>query len=1229
MILKIDNPRYIPSADEDSIILFVDEATMTLKGKRSDGEILSFTGSFDLDSFLEGITVSAADVKAGKKFINSSGALLNGTMSASSVNKNNNTVTVTAGYINERTTVTVGNIFNEFTVYTPGTSDRIIPANSWLANDIRIKGEPNLIAENIKKGVTIFGITGTCEGGSSPTPTITINANTECTLPKIYVDEQHGYNLGDAEYLNISVSDGSEWELEIVTDEQGIFGIDGSYLNIDSSGLSSMNGSITLKISLVDNPNIYKYATVHYEIEDQYADVYINVDNSEVFYEEILTAGEEVHIDLFEVAGVELGSGEYTWNSESLPDDLVIEEGIIRGTLQEATEPDPDSNEDGYSYFCIAIRSDDNEEEEEIIDFYFKSQGYLKYSIFGAGDEVDGNYRTTYQREGVNQIYIREDEEQREYKICLIKIANQWVILRVSDWNDIGGGEYIYSCENDSDEPFNLEWINDSTGNTVAGLQVLNYGDEPSEDIGDHEYVFEITGTDADGRYYIYDTQEVNGIQIPIFRSENERFELKYGRPSESDPTEWRIMPVSEEDEWDHDYIIEMISNILNYFTNVSPIPSSMLNLFSFYDGVDGEDGTLTYLIDLNRDYKLEVSGAGKSFVNGRYYDSGRVANGSGEPVYFNENGKTFLTKLLDEDDGPSNPFWGIFPIGEDDEGLSVYYASANDLAGTWNSEIGDNLYGNDVDKSGTQPTITLIGQGSGFGLKTQNIPAINGYYQEVSSNELPFRADDLFIKSGSTCYHKMNQASYSLRNASLDIYLVNCDPADFSNPTWKFIFKNEDGDFDYVCEITGNTSLSISPNTSLTIEYYDGGSKFEQVTTTVEYIEDDEQGEQDQGDLSKVFVYSKSPDYFEYHDSDKGLYNVTASGDNGMPIAYGSEHGDEWGSYILRFDSGENKWIFTYVEEGEEYSALAKQDVPNELPYGNYTIEQAYDVTMGEDPVEGSYVKVSKYRTPQMIKEQLANGSLTSANVGDVFYFNYNGNKWPFVLVHMFDNSSPAEDKVQFVDETLTKGAVFMPLRSFVFDMEELVEYGVYYEFEDDEDWLIEWTGFDSYENPWGESPLRSFMNGPVFNRFDQDLRNVISEVKTAYPDPNVSDNELYSNDKIFIPSLTNVNILSYNYRGLTDDQHLSDGKLKELPVWQFFKDVQMSSPHIFSNHVHLQDGEMNDIVLLRYYSAECGGTGNIDVKGNWSDSGDPSFVLNSSTEYTTEMMPCFVIGV
>lgn len=52
--------------------------------------------------------------------------------------------------------------------YTPGTSDQTIGSGQYLSGTQTIKGDSNLVAGNIRSGVSIFGVTGTMVAVSSP-----------------------------------------------------------------------------------------------------------------------------------------------------------------------------------------------------------------------------------------------------------------------------------------------------------------------------------------------------------------------------------------------------------------------------------------------------------------------------------------------------------------------------------------------------------------------------------------------------------------------------------------------------------------------------------------------------------------------------------------------------------------------------------------------------------------------------------------------------------------------------------------------------------------------------------------------------------------------------------------------------------------------------------------------------------------------------------------------------
>ncbi len=86
------------------------------------------------------VTASASDVKTGRKFYDSTGTLVTGSVPV-------------------KTAAT----------YTPGTADQSIEANQFLTGKQTIKGDSDLKASNIKAGVQIFGVTGTYSEGDDVT----------------------------------------------------------------------------------------------------------------------------------------------------------------------------------------------------------------------------------------------------------------------------------------------------------------------------------------------------------------------------------------------------------------------------------------------------------------------------------------------------------------------------------------------------------------------------------------------------------------------------------------------------------------------------------------------------------------------------------------------------------------------------------------------------------------------------------------------------------------------------------------------------------------------------------------------------------------------------------------------------------------------------------------------------------------------------------------------------
>lgn len=108
---------------------------------------------------------SAADLRSGKELIGADGEIITGSVTSrisSNVTTSNNVVTIPAGIYDSQVQKTVGTAKSAAT-YTPGTSDQTISSGYYLTGAQTIKGDSNLVASNIKSGVSIFGVTGSLE----------------------------------------------------------------------------------------------------------------------------------------------------------------------------------------------------------------------------------------------------------------------------------------------------------------------------------------------------------------------------------------------------------------------------------------------------------------------------------------------------------------------------------------------------------------------------------------------------------------------------------------------------------------------------------------------------------------------------------------------------------------------------------------------------------------------------------------------------------------------------------------------------------------------------------------------------------------------------------------------------------------------------------------------------------------------------------------------------------
>ena len=214
--------EYIPSTSDQTISSGIYlTGKQTIKGDsnlvaeniKSGASIFGVMGTYEGNSSgsgvdVSGVTAIASDVLAPKVFVDSTGAEQTGTIitkTADDLTASGATITVPAGYyavdasksvatatqatpsisvssnglITASATQSAGYVSSgtksatkqlstkSATTYTPSTSNQTISSGYYLTGTQTIQGDSNLVASNIKSGVSIFGVSGSYSGSGN------------------------------------------------------------------------------------------------------------------------------------------------------------------------------------------------------------------------------------------------------------------------------------------------------------------------------------------------------------------------------------------------------------------------------------------------------------------------------------------------------------------------------------------------------------------------------------------------------------------------------------------------------------------------------------------------------------------------------------------------------------------------------------------------------------------------------------------------------------------------------------------------------------------------------------------------------------------------------------------------------------------------------------------------------------------------------------------------------
>jgi len=113
---------------------------------------------------------TASDLLSGKTATTDAGEITGTMPNRGAVSHSlaiNGTYTIPEGYHNGLGQVTQSIPTKGAATITPGTTNQVIAAGQYLAGAQTILGSPNLVPENIKSGVNIFGVVGTAPSGAT------------------------------------------------------------------------------------------------------------------------------------------------------------------------------------------------------------------------------------------------------------------------------------------------------------------------------------------------------------------------------------------------------------------------------------------------------------------------------------------------------------------------------------------------------------------------------------------------------------------------------------------------------------------------------------------------------------------------------------------------------------------------------------------------------------------------------------------------------------------------------------------------------------------------------------------------------------------------------------------------------------------------------------------------------------------------------------------------------
>lgn len=219
----------------------------------------SYVGSEVTRRSSSDMTMSGATVTAPAGYYDSAGTktITAATQATPTISINNSglitsTVTQSAGYVSAGTkSATLQLTTKAAATITPGTTNQTIASGTYLTGAQTIVGDTNLIADNIKKDVTIFGVTGTHEGSSGDSSNMIVATATKTLTVAASSISFTGLSGEPTSFAITSSTDqttGGTKVIAVTYDGTNLYGIDLTTQAENDTGFtkSYSNGTLTI-----------------------------------------------------------------------------------------------------------------------------------------------------------------------------------------------------------------------------------------------------------------------------------------------------------------------------------------------------------------------------------------------------------------------------------------------------------------------------------------------------------------------------------------------------------------------------------------------------------------------------------------------------------------------------------------------------------------------------------------------------------------------------------------------------------------------------------------------------------------------------------------------------------------------------------------------------------------------------------------------------------------------